>query len=121
MTPCEICGLTVYRLYQGDDWYGTCHRQDPSDAYPHVIACLQRGYEREKSRAEALAAKMPRLRPISESPPDPSAPVLVAMANGTWKMSWLDIETLDGSRQGGSMPLGWMPLPEHPGTTGASP
>lgn len=54
MTPCEICGLTVYRLYQGDDWYGTCHRQDPSDAYPHVIACLQRGYEREKSRAEAL-------------------------------------------------------------------
>ena len=54
MTTCEICGRPVYRLHQGDDWHSTCHRQDPSDAYPHVIACWQRGYEREKSRADAL-------------------------------------------------------------------
>ena len=54
MTTCEICGRPVYRLHQGDDWHSTCHRQDPSDAYPHVIACWQRGYEREKARADAL-------------------------------------------------------------------
>lgn len=112
MTPCEICGRPVEGV--------GIPLEDHVDPF-HADDRYRLAFECEKSRADALAAKMPRLRPISESPPDPSAPVLVAMANGTWKMSWLDIETLDGSRQGGSMPLGWMPLPEHPGTTGASP